>query len=106
MYPTLPVALLTSRSDTSHRVVSAKPRGAHGRGAADLSIRASNPVNGTVHGAGNGTVNGRSGGGSGLGLVGIAERVSLLGGHMRYGQDAAGRFELQVTLPLTTSERP
>ncbi len=61
---------------------------------ADLSIRASNPVNGS------------SGDGSGLGLVGIAERVSLLGGHMRHGQDAAGRFELQVTLPLATSERP
>ena len=61
---------------------------------ADVSIRATNPVNGS------------SGGGSGLGLVGIAERVSLLGGRMRHGEDDAGRFELQVTLPLVASERP
>jgi signal transduction histidine kinase len=62
--------------------------------SADLSIRASNPVNGT------------SGDGSGLGLVGIAERVSLLGGRIQHGRDDEGRFELQVTLPLSRAEDP
>jgi signal transduction histidine kinase len=60
---------------------------------AHLVIQASNPVNGTA------------GGGSGLGLVGIAERVTLLGGRMRHGQDDTGRFALQVTLPLTAGDR-
>ena len=49
--------------------------------ATALSIRASNPSNG-------------SGGlGSGLGLMGIAERVSLLGGSLSHGVggDGAGR---------------
>jgi signal transduction histidine kinase len=58
-----------------------------------LSIRACNPVNGSA------------GDGSGLGLVGIAERVSLLGGRMQHGRDGSGRFELQVTLPLTPAEQ-
>ena len=75
----------------------------HGRGAmaavqltareSNLSIRTCNPTAGD------------SGGGSGLGLVGIAERVSLLGGRMQHGRDEAGRFELQVTLPLAPDER-
>lgn len=42
---------------------------------------------------------GRTGSGSGLGLVGMAERVSLLGGTLAYGVTAAGRFELSATLP-------
>ena len=75
----------------------------HGRGAmaavrltargSDLSIRTSNPADGGT------------GGGSGLGLVGIAERVSLLGGRMQHGSDDSGRFELQVTLPMATEQR-
>ena len=56
-----------------------------------LSIRASNPSNG-------------SGGlGSGLGLLGIAERVSLLGGSFSHGVGGDGRFELDATLPVVTS---
>jgi signal transduction histidine kinase len=60
---------------------------------ADLSIHVSNPVNGTA------------GEGSGLGLVGMAERVTLLGGRMQHGRDGSGRFQLQVTLPLSSGER-
>lgn len=53
-------------------------------------IRASNPSNG-------------SGGlGSGLGLLGIAERVSLLGGSLPHSVDRDGRFELDATLPMVT----
>ena len=48
---------------------------------------------------------GRTGGGSGLGLVGIAERVQLLGGRLTHQQAPSGRFELAVTLPLATGER-
>ena len=59
--------------------------------ATALSIRASNPSNG-------------SGGlGSGLGLLGIAERVSLLGGSLSHGVGGDGRFELDATLPVATS---
>ncbi len=42
---------------------------------------------------------GSTGHGSGLGLVGMAERVSLLGGSMRHGLVGEGRFELEVVLP-------
>ncbi len=52
-----------------------------------LAIEASNPANG------------HSGGGSGLGLMGIGERVALLGGRLDHGVDA-GRFRLSVTMPL------
>lgn len=37
--------------------------------------------------------------GSGLGLLGLAERVSLLGGQLRHGF-AGGRFELAAELPI------
>jgi len=58
--------------------------------ASAVSIRASNPSNG-------------SGGlGSGLGLMGIAERVSLLGGSFSHGVGGDGRFHLDATLPVTT----
>jgi len=55
-----------------------------------LDIRATNPV-----GNGAGAV-----GGSGLGLLGIEERVSLLGGRLTHGRDQAQRFHLSVTLPV------
>ena len=38
--------------------------------------------------------------GSGLGLIGMAERVELLGGRLEHGWDA-GRFRLRVWLPWT-----
>jgi signal transduction histidine kinase len=52
-----------------------------------LAIEASNPANG------------HSGGGSGLGLMGIGERVALLGGRLSHGVDG-GQFRLSVTMPL------
>ncbi len=52
-----------------------------------LAIEASNPSNG------------HSGGGSGLGLLGIAERVSLLGGRLTHGVDG-DQFRLSACLPL------
>ena len=80
----------------------------HGGGAAavrlaattsTLSIDAANPVSGNPV-SGN-PVSGSPGEGSGLGLAGIAERVSLLGGRMRHGLADDGCFELQVRLPLS-----
>jgi signal transduction histidine kinase len=53
----------------------------------DVSVLATNP-------AGN-----ASGGGSGLGLVGMAERVALLGGRLTHGVEG-DRFRLTATLPL------
>ncbi len=56
-----------------------------------VSIRCSNPA-------------GRQAGtGSGLGLLGIAERVDVLGGTVRHGRDDDGRFELDVAIPLGAS---
>jgi signal transduction histidine kinase len=57
------------------------------RSPASLSIQASNTV-------------GRTGEGSGLGLVGMAERVSLFGGRLTHGVNGDGRFELTATLPV------
>jgi signal transduction histidine kinase len=39
--------------------------------------------------------------GSGTGLVGLAERVSLAGGQLGHGPDASGNFVLRASLPLT-----
>lgn len=43
---------------------------------------------------------GATGRGSGLGLVGLAERVELLGGTLRNGPTADGHYELCATLPI------
>ncbi len=45
-------------------------------------------------------VGGRSGQGSGLGLLGIAERVHVLGGHLVHGVTDGGRFEVDASLPM------
>ena len=42
---------------------------------------------------------GRDGTGSGLGLLGMAERVSVLGGQLTHGVTGE-RFELAATLPV------
>jgi len=47
---------------------------------------------------------GATGRGSGLGLVGVAERVELLGGTLRTGPTADGRYELCATLPLVRDD--
>ena len=52
----------------------------------------------TVH-ARNGA-SGQTGLGSGLGLVGLAERVDVLGGTLRHGPTADGHYELVATLPI------
>jgi signal transduction histidine kinase len=39
--------------------------------------------------------------GSGLGLIGLAERVALADGSLEHGEDAAGRFVVRATLPWT-----
>ena len=56
-----------------------------------IDICASNPAGG-----------GAAVGGSGLGLLGIEERVSLLGGRLRHGRDEAQGFRLSVSLPVMT----
>lgn len=43
---------------------------------------------------------GGQGAGSGLGLVGMAERVSLFGGRLSHGPTADGRFVLEAELPV------
>ena len=45
---------------------------------------------------------GRTGSGSGLGLLGMAERVSVLGGTLTHGTGPDGRFRLDATLPVTS----
>jgi len=45
-------------------------------------------------------VNGRRSGGSGLGLLGMAERVAVLGGSLTHGVHDSGRFELEAILPV------
>ncbi|HEX3003982.1 MAG TPA: histidine kinase [Angustibacter sp.] len=58
---------------------------------AAVTIQASNPTTGA------------GGLGSGLGLVGMAERVSLLGGSLWHGLGDDGRFRLDAVLPLEGS---
>jgi signal transduction histidine kinase len=43
--------------------------------------------------------------GNGLGLLGMAERVAILGGDLRHGR-RDGRFELEATLPATSNTDP
>ena len=58
-----------------------------------LEIDATNPANGRQPSAPEG---------SGLGLVGMAERVSLLGGRLTHGTEG-GLFRVSVTVPLAPS---
>jgi signal transduction histidine kinase len=43
-------------------------------------------------------------GGSGLGLVGMRERIDVLGGTLRAGPRDGGGFSVRAALPVTTSE--
>lgn len=94
--PAVPAGVDVSAYRIAHELLTNALRYAADRTAAlrvqesagTLSIQASN------------TANGRSGLGSGLGLLGVAERVSVLGGTLRHGT-SDGRFELQATVPLT-----
>lgn len=58
---------------------------AHGE---ELLIRCTNPVAS------------RPTSGAGLGLLGMAERVRMLGGRVRHGTDDAGGFEVEALIPL------
>ena len=88
-----------------HDRVPDRPGGADQRGQA----RERGPSGGLVR-YGNGTVelivsdDGRGngdGGGSGHGLVGMRERVSVYGGELEAGPQAGGGFRLRATLPVT-----
>jgi len=68
----------------------------YGDGTASLQVTATG--SGVAIRASNPSANGHALRGSGLGLRGIAERVSLLGGTMTHGV-RDGRFELAATLP-------
>jgi signal transduction histidine kinase len=60
-------------------------------------------VTGTASGVRIRTVNacnGATGRGSGLGLVGMKERVSVLGGRLDHGTSEPGLFEVDATLPV------
>jgi|SRR5882757_6749616 signal transduction histidine kinase len=59
--------------------------------AGGLLIQASNPASAST------------GNGGGLGLLGMAERVSLLGGNLTHGRTRDGHFELSATLPTVMS---
>ena len=62
------------------------------RTPAGVLVRATNPSSG------------RTGDGSGLGLVGLRERVELLGGELRHGTTPGGDFEVVAELPLPERE--
>jgi signal transduction histidine kinase len=71
------------------------------RYAADGSVRIE--IAATEHGLTIRTVNhadGATGLGSGLGLIGLQERVGLLGGTLSHGRGPHGDYELVATLPL------
>ena len=55
-----------------------------------LRIDASNPTDGS------------SGDGSRLGLLGMLERVALVGGTLDHGPDPSGRYVVSATLPLAS----
>jgi signal transduction histidine kinase len=79
-------ALTNARKHAPGRPVELVMDGGPGEG---LRIDVSNPV----AAAGRPSVPG-----SGLGLIGVAERVELAGGRLAHGT-AAGRFRLEVRLP-------
>ena len=69
----------------------------HGAGDATLSvvargqelwIRCTNPVGGPATS------------GAGLGLLGMSERVAVLGGRVRHGRGAGGEYEVEAVIPL------
>jgi signal transduction histidine kinase len=46
-------------------------------------------------------VDGARSSGSGLGLLGMAERVAVLGGTLTHGIHESGRYELEAILPVS-----
>jgi signal transduction histidine kinase len=70
----------------------------HGAGPVELTIEASGPPL-VVEVVNRPRANGPALPGAGTGLIGLAERVSLAGGELVHGPDAAGNFVLRATLP-------
>ena len=71
------------------------------RYAADGTVRlAVRSVPGAVSILAANAANGVASHGSGLGLLGMGERVAVLGGSLTHGIGADGRFELEATLPV------
>ncbi|MFI5834973.1 sensor histidine kinase [Micromonospora sp. NPDC051300] len=84
--------LTNARKHAPGAVVTVRLAGGPGDG---LAVEISNPwpVGGPVTGIP----------GAGTGLVGVAERVSLAGGRLDHGRDAAGDFRLTAWLPWAVS---
>ncbi|HEY0698869.1 MAG TPA: histidine kinase [Micromonospora sp.] len=81
--------LTNARKHATGTAVTVELAGGPGRGLT-VEIRNRKPV---------GTADGPAVPGTGTGLVGIAERVSLAGGRLEYGRDDAGDFRLTTWLP-------
>jgi signal transduction histidine kinase len=97
-----PVELPAGIDTTAYRIVQEALTNAvkHARASkAEVVVRYENgTVEVTVSDDGRG---GGDGGGSGHGLVGMRERVSVYGGELEAGPQASGGFRLRATLPVT-----
>jgi signal transduction histidine kinase len=97
-----PVELPAGIDTTAYRIVQEALTNAvkHARASkAEVVVRYQNgSVELTVSDDGRG---GGDGGGSGHGLVGMRERVSVYGGELEAGPQAGGGFRLRATLPVT-----
>jgi signal transduction histidine kinase len=82
-------ALTNARKHAASAPVDLRIEGAPGNG---LTIEVRNPA--PVLAAGRPTIPG-----SGAGLVGLAERATLSGGHLEHGLDEDGAFRLRAWLP-------
>jgi signal transduction histidine kinase len=95
--PTLPAGVDVS----AYRIVQETLTNAL-RYAADRTVRltvTAGPAGVSISAANR--VDGRTNAGSGLGLLGMSERVAVLGGSLTHGVKEAGRFELEATLPVS-----
>jgi signal transduction histidine kinase len=82
-------ALTNARKHAAAAAVDLRVEGAPGEG---LAIEVHNPA--PVLAAGEPGIPG-----SGIGLVGLAERATLSGGHLEHGLDEHGNFQLRAWLP-------
>jgi signal transduction histidine kinase len=82
-------ALTNARKHAASAAVDLRVEGAAGKG---LAIEVRNPA--PVLAAGEPEIPG-----SGTGLVGLAERTTLSGGHLEHGLDQDGNFQLRAWLP-------
>ena len=82
-------ALTNARKHAPSAAVDLRVAGAPGDG---LTIEVRNPVSALAAGA-------TQIPGSGTGLVGLAERATLSGGHLEHGLDGGGDFRLRAWLP-------